>query len=33
MTPATAQLQLDHVFASRGLHNSLIVSALNEVVQ
>ena len=31
MTPATAQLQLDHVFASRGLHNSLTTRALNEV--
>ena len=31
MTPETAQLQLDHVFVSRGLHNSLTVRALNEV--
>ena len=30
-TPATAQNQLDYVFASRGFHEAVTVSALNEV--
>ena len=30
-TPATAQNQLDYVFASRGFHETVTVSALNEV--
>lgn len=30
-SPATAQVQLDHVFASRGFHNSVAVRALNSV--
>ena len=30
-TPATAQNQLDYVFASRGFHESISVRALNEV--
>ncbi len=29
--PVTAQVQLDHVFASRGFHNSVAVRALNAV--
>ena len=29
MTPATAQLQLDHVFASRGLDKSVTTQAMN----
>ena len=30
-SPATARLQLDHVFASRGFHSSVHASALNKV--
>ena len=30
-TPATARNQLDYVFASRGFHESIRVSALNSV--
>ncbi len=30
-TPETADIQLDHVFVSRGLHRSVAVRALNEV--
>ena len=30
-SPATAQTQMDHVFASRGFHTSVTVRALNSV--
>ena len=30
-TPATAAIQLDHVFVSRGLHGHVTVSAMNEI--
>ena len=33
MSPMTAQLQLDHVFASRGFHESIETRALNCVCQ
>ena len=33
MSPMTAQLQLDHVFASRGFHESIQTRALNCVCQ
>ena len=32
-TPAGAYVQIDHVFASRGLHDAVQVRALNEVTE